>query len=288
MLACRMNELALLALASGFFGLVLETPSAVASETHISSLVVEVGPGDVGIGRLAAETNTERLRVENPDSEVRVGLTSEPQAIPQVNAFFTNRLQVQSSGPKPSIRLVTGGSVRLAASSGSVTSDRGRAEGLFMDFRAVEVGTFPLGFPLSGARMSSGFGMRGHPILGGHRMHSGVDLAAATGTPVRATSSGVVSKAEWFGSYGLFVAVNHGGGLQTRYGHMSRLNVVEGQSVRKGEIIGFVGSTGRSTGPHLHYEVRLNGSAVNPLGLPTFVPKASIQVAASPNGALAK
>jgi len=119
--------------------------------------------------------------------------------------------------------------------------------------------------PLEVDVMTSNFGMRNHPVLGGRRAHTGVDLAAAVGTPIHATADGVVSKAAWFGGYGLFISLEHGGELQTRYGHMSRLNVAEGQTVRKGDIIGYVGSTGRSTGPHLHYEVRVDGAAVNPV-----------------------
>jgi murein DD-endopeptidase MepM/ murein hydrolase activator NlpD len=119
--------------------------------------------------------------------------------------------------------------------------------------------------PLSSASLTSGFGMRTHPVLGGRRGHKGIDLASPTGTPIRATADGVISRADWFSSYGLFVSIEHGGEIQTRYGHMSRLNVAAGQAVKKGDIIGYVGSTGRSTGPHLHYEVRIAGSAVNPV-----------------------
>lgn len=118
--------------------------------------------------------------------------------------------------------------------------------------------------PLENARMSSGYGMRTHPVLGGRRGHQGIDLAAPTGTPVYATADGIVSRAEWFSSYGLFISVEHGGEMQTRFAHLSRLAVGEGQRVRKGEVIGYVGSTGRSTGPHLHYEVRIAGASVNP------------------------
>lgn len=119
--------------------------------------------------------------------------------------------------------------------------------------------------PLAMERMTSSFGMRDHPILGGRRAHKGVDLAAPTGTPVYATADGTVSRASWFSGYGLYIALEHGGDMQTRYGHMSRLNVAEGQHVHKGDVIGFVGSTGNSTGPHLHYEVRVDGEAVNPV-----------------------
>jgi len=120
--------------------------------------------------------------------------------------------------------------------------------------------------PVSSNRsMSSGFGMRVHPVLGGLRAHKGVDLPATTGTPIHASADGVVGKADWFGGYGLCVELEHGGGMETRYGHMSRIAVAEGQRVRKGDVIGYVGSTGRSTGSHLHYEVRIGGEAVNPL-----------------------
>lgn len=120
--------------------------------------------------------------------------------------------------------------------------------------------------PVSSNRgMSSGFGMRIHPVLGGLRAHKGIDLPATTGTPIHASADGVVGKADWFGGYGLFVELEHGGGMETRYGHMSRIAVAEGQRVRKGDVIGYVGSTGRSTGSHLHYEVRIGGEAVNPI-----------------------
>jgi murein DD-endopeptidase MepM/ murein hydrolase activator NlpD len=119
--------------------------------------------------------------------------------------------------------------------------------------------------PVEGVKLTSSYGMRVHPVLGGRRAHKGIDLAGPVGTPIYATADGVISKAEWFSSYGLYVSIEHGGALQTRYGHMSRLNVANGQRVHKGDIIGFIGTTGRSTGPHLHYEVRVNGEAVNPL-----------------------
>lgn len=128
--------------------------------------------------------------------------------------------------------------------------------------RAISI---PSRSPLEGLRMSSDFGMRNHPVLGGMRMHKGIDLSSPVGTPVYATADGVISRADWFSSYGLYISIEHGGEMQTRYGHLSRLNVAEGQMVHKGDLIGFVGTTGRSTGPHLHYEVRVEGVAVNPV-----------------------
>ena len=118
--------------------------------------------------------------------------------------------------------------------------------------------------PLVRGVITSGFGVRSHPILGGLRMHAGIDVAAPTGSPIFATSDGVVGQAGWKGGYGLFVALEHSGGLETRYGHMSQLAVKTGQAMHKGDVIGYVGSTGRSTGPHLHYEMRVNGVPVKP------------------------
>jgi murein DD-endopeptidase MepM/ murein hydrolase activator NlpD len=98
------------------------------------------------------------------------------------------------------------------------------------------------------------------------RMHEGIDLGASYGTPISAAAAGVVIYAGWEGGYGNLVVIDHGGGLATAYGHQSQIAVATGQSVAQGQIIGYVGSTGHSTGPHLHFEVRVNGQAVDPLG----------------------
>jgi murein DD-endopeptidase MepM/ murein hydrolase activator NlpD len=118
--------------------------------------------------------------------------------------------------------------------------------------------------PVSGARMSSGFGMRFHPILGFSRMHQGVDLAAPYGTPIVAAADGVVRFAGWHGGHGNFVQIAHDGGMGTGYGHMSRIIVRPGETVQQGELIGYVGSTGLSTGPHCHFEVYRGGQAIDP------------------------
>ncbi|WP_039389656.1 MULTISPECIES: M23 family metallopeptidase [Novosphingobium] len=130
---------------------------------------------------------------------------------------------------------------------------------------AIAPVSIPSRNPLEHSVTTSSYGMRNHPILGRRQGHKGIDLAAPTGTPVYAPADGIVSRASMFSSYGLYISLEHGGELQTRYGHLSRLNVAEGQTVHKGDLIGFVGSTGRSTGPHLHYEVRVDGAAVNPV-----------------------
>lgn len=121
--------------------------------------------------------------------------------------------------------------------------------------------------PVAGGRMTSGFGMRLHPLLGFSRMHQGVDFGAAHGEPIMAAASGTVSFAGWHGGHGNYVMLRHTGELATAYGHMAKILVKPGQRVRQGEVIGHVGSTGLSTGPHLHYEVWLRGKPVNPVSL---------------------
>jgi murein DD-endopeptidase MepM/ murein hydrolase activator NlpD len=112
--------------------------------------------------------------------------------------------------------------------------------------------------------MSSPFGMRMDPFVRGPAIHTGIDLHGDTGDPVRATANGRVTIASWQGGYGKMVEIDHGNGLSTRYGHMSVIDVKVGDQVRIGQTIGKIGSTGRSTGLHLHYETRINDEAVDP------------------------
>ncbi len=127
--------------------------------------------------------------------------------------------------------------------------------------------------PISGARLSSSYGMRKHPISGYNRIHKGVDFAARTGTPIIAAGSGVITKSGWLGSYGRYVKIRHNSTYSTAYAHMSRIanGITPGARVAQGEVIGYVGSSGRSTGPHLHYEIIVNNRKVNPMtvSLPT-------------------
>jgi murein DD-endopeptidase MepM/ murein hydrolase activator NlpD len=126
--------------------------------------------------------------------------------------------------------------------------------------------TVPLRKPLSGdIETSSGFGVRLDPFVRRPAMHTGLDMRGTTGEPVRATAAGTVTSAGWSGGYGRMVEVDHGNGFATRYGHMSEILVKEGQTIKPGQVVGRVGSTGRSTGPHLHYETRIEGEPVDPL-----------------------
>lgn len=114
------------------------------------------------------------------------------------------------------------------------------------------------------SRVTSNFGYRKDPFHGGQKFHAGMDFGAAAGTPVYATGDGYVRRSRWAGGYGNLVEIEHGFGYQSRFGHLSRSLVTEGQFVRRGQMVGLVGSTGRSTAPHLHYEVRVNGHPTQP------------------------
>ncbi|MCC6859832.1 MAG: M23 family metallopeptidase [Bryobacterales bacterium] len=127
-------------------------------------------------------------------------------------------------------------------------------------------------WPVNG-RLMGHFGQRTDPFSGEGAYHTGVDISAPSGTPVRATADGVVTRAERFSGYGRLVIVDHGGGVQTYYAHLSQYSVIPGQEIRRGEPIGAVGSSGRSTAPHLHYEVRIGQAPVNPY---RFLAKAPI------------
>ena len=135
----------------------------------------------------------------------------------------------------------------------------------FYDINGKSVVKALMKTPINGARLSSSFGMRKHPILGFNKMHRGTDFAAPTGTPIMASGSGTVTRARWCGGGGNCVKIRHNSTYQTIYAHMSKFakGIKEGKKVKQGQIIGYVGSTGMSTGPHLHYEVVVNGKKVN-------------------------
>jgi murein DD-endopeptidase MepM/ murein hydrolase activator NlpD len=134
----------------------------------------------------------------------------------------------------------------------------------FFEAALREKARVPSIWPVEG-ESTDGFGVRGNPFGGGMReYHSGQDISAPKGAPVVAPADGTVTHAGWQSGYGNLVTVDHGNGLSTRYGHLSKVEVAEGQEVRRGDLLGLVGSTGRSTGPHLHYEVRIHEEPVSP------------------------
>lgn len=147
-------------------------------------------------------------------------------------------------------------------------TDGGTATVLFSAVRPRSDGStvdIPDRLPVSGARLTSRHGYRVHPVTGRGSRHAGVDLAVAIGTPVVATADGEVTLAGWAGNYGILIVVQHEDAMQTRYGHLSALHVRSGERVTRGQVIGRSGATGRTTGPHVHYEVRIDGVSVNPM-----------------------
>lgn len=149
------------------------------------------------------------------------------------------------------------------------SADCPKFKAMFSSWKAMDGGmrataSVPSAKPVQTAALTSNYGPRTHPVLGGTRMHSGLDLAGPVGTPIYATADGYVGRASYQGAYGNLVELEHGAGTQTRYAHLSSMLVRPGQRVTKGQMIARMGSTGRSTGSHLHYEVRLDGRAVNP------------------------
>jgi murein DD-endopeptidase MepM/ murein hydrolase activator NlpD len=140
------------------------------------------------------------------------------------------------------------------------TNMAGRSRNLFA---RADSNVLPAGWPISG-RLVDGFGHRSDPFSGEGAMHTGIDISAPMGTSVKATADGIVMYANWNTGYGRCVIVDHGNGYQTLYGHLSQIGVIEGEEIRQGEIVGRVGNSGRSTGPHLHYEVRVHSTPVNP------------------------
>lgn len=124
----------------------------------------------------------------------------------------------------------------------------------------------PADKPVKSASFTSGYGTRSDPFRGSRAMHAGIDLSGPVGTPIYATADGIVSSAGWnSGGYGNLIKIDHGRGIETRYAHLSKISVRPGEKVKRGQMIGKMGSTGRSTGSHLHYEVRIDGRAVNPV-----------------------
>jgi murein DD-endopeptidase MepM/ murein hydrolase activator NlpD len=187
---------------------------------------------------------------------------------------YTPRTETPSSAQRPA--LVNDVTIISLAAEESKVTDRLPATSL----KAGSARNTPSIWPVVGP-LRSGFGGRSNPFGGSsYEFHKGQDISAPWGTPVVATADGVVTIAGWLRGYGWVVYVDHGNGLSTRYGHLSRIDVAVGQTLKRGEQLGLVGSTGRSTGPHLHYEVRINGEAINPIPyLPT------ITTASTPPGA---
>src|SRR5688572_25472903 len=208
-------------------------------------------------GQIAAlQTAVDQLGNDvNLDPETRRAIQNLPKSLRDRAMGGGGTLQVNNQ-PENTIGVLRGVLNVIDAQLSSVRSAVERQQ--------VLANATPSIWPTAGW-LTSGYGGRIDPFTGGRDYHAGLDISADKGKPVRATADGTISEAGWSGNYGNMVLVSHRFGLSTRYGHLSRLAVTPGQTVRRGDVIGFVGSTGRSTSPHLHYEVLLNGEAINPL-----------------------
>ena len=144
--------------------------------------------------------------------------------------------------------------------------DNNEKEVEFYDSEGKSIRKTLMKTPIDGARLSSGFGKRMHPILGYNKMHKGIDFAAKRGTPIYAAGDGIIERANFYGAYGRYIRIRHNSQYKTAYAHLSKFarGVKRNFKVRQGQVIGYVGTSGRSTGPHLHYEVIFNKKQINP------------------------
>lgn len=227
--------------------------------------------GFYGLTQQAAHFRTEienqRLRAENEKQRQELNqLSDRVEAVED-----TSRKLAEKSGvtPEDTVSPGSGGPAEPldADSLAALDGKMGHLERTMKAYENVfrDRGFTPTVWPVVG-KLESGFGGRSNPFGGrSYEFHSGQDIDAPTGEPVIAGASGKVTFAGWQNGYGQLVVIDHGGGLTTRYGHLSHIDVALGKTVARSEFIGRVGSTGRSTGPHLHYEVRINDQPVNPL-----------------------
>jgi murein DD-endopeptidase MepM/ murein hydrolase activator NlpD len=226
--------------------------------------------GLYGLTQQAAHLRTEyenqRLRAENEKQRKELEkLNNRVEKVEDTSRKLAEKSGVVENAPAPG----SGGPALPLDEMGLATliAKMGRLEEDMRGYEAVlrERGYTPTLWPVQGT-LEGGFGGRRNPFGGpGYEFHSGQDIEAAWGAPVISGASGKVTFVGWQNGYGQLVVVDHGGGLTTRYGHLSHIDVELNETVRRGQLLGKVGSTGRSTGPHLHYEVRINDEAVDPL-----------------------
>ncbi|MCR5871750.1 MULTISPECIES: M23 family metallopeptidase [unclassified Sphingomonas] len=209
-------------------------------------------------------------------------LAARAQRTAQIRLHLTQQ-QLRSMGIQPE-RFVGGGmggpfeAAPEGAAAGGEASADAQFRSLFQTWQKLDVLeqsviAIPSLQPVENMRLTSSFGVRSDPFHGAAAMHAGIDIPGPVGTPIYATADGVVGRTGRFGGYGNLITVNHGKGIETRYGHLSKILVAPNTRVRRGQLIGLMGSTGRSTGSHLHYEVRVDGKALNPM---PFMQNASV------------
>lgn len=234
-------------------------------------IMCAAGYGFYGLAQQAAhfriEEENNRLRQENERQRRQLQkLENRVDAIEDASRRLSEISGVTPEEEDANLRGAGGPAILL--DEAGIAAVEQRAAQLEADLKTYEVAlneraSVPSIWPVAG-EVTDTFGGRRNPFGGGSEFHSGQDIRAPRGTPVYAAANGVVTLAGTQSGYGNIVVIDHGNGLMTRYGHLSKIEATLGQEVKRGELVGEVGSTGRSTGPHLHYEVRINDTAVNP------------------------
>ncbi len=211
------------------------------------------------------QIDAQRIALERQRNEIAL--------IIQELAAQRNQLQQQAVAHEEMIGRITNQRAAYEAAQQRLEADSGRLTGLIQQLIAEQTRASGSGDPVQGTGrlvrpvggpVTSGFGWRIHPVYRTRRLHAGIDFGVATGTSVQAADRGTVIFAGWYGAYGNTVIINHGGGLTTLYAHNSRVLAGQGQQVQRGQVVAASGSTGLSTGPHVHFEVRVNGQPVDP------------------------
>ena len=237
--------------------------SIISSQVHLDAYAKELGELQARMMRLDAQSQRlakfagEKLRPDASQPELK------PDMQPRDNSLSINR-----GGPLVNAHPMSENDLRAAIAALTEVVDEhddslASIEAKILQ-QSVLKGMLPNSSPVGVGFNSSSYGWRIDPFTGYKAFHEGLDFPANVGTPIRAAADGIVSEAEHTPDYGNIVKIEHGSGLETRYAHASKLLVTVGERVTKGQVVAEVGSTGRSTGPHLHYEIRLNGDALDP------------------------
>jgi murein DD-endopeptidase MepM/ murein hydrolase activator NlpD len=239
---------------------------------HTEALRIENESYRAAAGELAAQISTLQTAITELGEDAQLDPAAK-RAIDNLPALVRNRAMGRGgTAPTPPTvaSSLTSPDNPLGILQGLLGSLEARLETVRsgIDRQQALAAATPSIWPVVGY-LSSMFGNRPDPFTGARDFHPGLDISASAGTPIRATADGVVESAGYAGNYGNAVVLRHGFGLSTRYGHMSRIGVLTGLKVKRGDVIGYVGSTGRATSAHLHYEILLNGRSLDPLNLLT-------------------
>jgi murein DD-endopeptidase MepM/ murein hydrolase activator NlpD len=238
--------------------------SIISSQVHLDAYAKELGELQARMMRLDAQS--QRLAKLAGEKDAKV--SKNPNLKPTKKLQLDNLLPANRGGPLINARPMT--ELDLQAAILALTQAVDARDDSLSSIEAkilqqsVLKDMLPNSSPIGAAYNSSSYGWRIDPFNGNKAFHEGLDFTANTGTPIRAAADGIVSLAELTHAYGNMVKIDHGAGLETRYAHASKLLVHAGERVVKGQVVALVGSTGRSTGPHLHYEIRLNGNSLDP------------------------